>query len=157
MYPQHLMATKPQIQKINIMLRQLKAMDMKEDLVKSFSNERTTHISELTKLEAKYMISHIVKCHPVEKQRQSILSLAYKAGIIYGNTWEDKQMNMAKIDGFLLSRGTVRKRFSELSYEELVKVHRQFEGIVSNTSKTAAKKATDSVLKELGIEVSTKQ
>ncbi len=156
MYPEALMATKPQIQKINILLRQLDAISIKEDLVKSFSNERTTHISELTKLEAKNMISHIVNHHPTEKQRELIISLAYKAGIIYGDTWEDKKMNMIKLDNFLLSRGAVKKRFADLDYKDLVKVHRQFEAILLKMPETAANKATKIVLKELGIEVAKK-
>lgn len=153
MYPATLMATKPQIQKINILLRQLGQIEHKEGWAMQFSNERTTHISELSKLEAKNLIGFLVSNHPSEKNKEAIISLAYKAGILYGYSWEDKKMNMAKLDQFLLSRGAVKKRFAELNYNDLTKVHRQFEGIVSNQRKTAANKATTSVLKELGIEV----
>lgn len=154
MYPTTLMASKPQIQKINILLRQMGIMEMKNSMVMQFSNDRTNHISELSKLEATNMIKYLVYHNPNEKQRAAIISLGYKTGLLYGDTPEDKKMNMVKLDRFLKERGAVKKPFKELLNDDLNKVRRQFEGMLKKNGETAANKATTNLLNELGLTVS---
>lgn len=149
-------ASIPQIQKINILINKLGLTAHKETLVMSYTRERTTHIRDMTSQEARQLIMYLVRQEPDERKRSLILSLGYQCGLIYGNTPEDKKMNIAKINRFLLERGAVKKELHKLNSEELKKVHRQFEAMVQNRQKTNDNKAVKSLLTEIGIPHDTK-
>lgn len=123
-----------------------------------FTHGRTGSARELTATEAKDLIKKLSELSPVEKLKKAIWFLGRKAGIIYGDTKEDNLMNAAKIDAFLRERGTIKKPLQKMSYDELKLVHRQFEGMVINTTKTTdnkhAKNITDNLLSELNITTS---
>lgn len=149
-------ASIPQVQKINILINKLGLTAHKETLVMSYTGERTTHIRDMTSQEARQLIMYLVRQEPDERKRSLILSLGYQCGLIYGNTPEDKKMNIAKINRFLLERGAVKKELHKLNSEELKKVHRQFEAMVQNRQKTNDNKAVKSLLTEIGIPHDTK-
>lgn len=146
-------ATKPQLSKIHLLLVQLNILDQKADLVFEFSNYRATSSRDMSKDEATDLIKHLTKFDPLNKMRKKVFALAYVAGIIYGDTWEDKKMNAAKLNLFLRERGTVRKELSKMNKEELVKTVTQFEQIGKHKNESQASKATKSVLDELGIKI----
>lgn len=146
-------ATKPQIQKINVLLNQLGLKSEKGTLVGSYSNERTTHISELSVLEARQLISFLINQSPKDRLKDAILALGYKIGFLYGDTPEDRQMNLAKLDRFLQHRGAVKKPFNELTLQELKAVQKQFYAMGSSNDYSKAGKAVKSLLNELGINV----
>ena len=147
--------TKPQIQKIHILLRQLDAMDEKQKIVSSFTKGRTESTREMTYNEAKALIIRLCEYEPSERLKSAINQLAYKCGLVYGDTEADKKMNKAKIDMFCRERGTVKKDLNKQTYPELVKTHRQFEAMLKNKAKANDKKqaaaAVNDLLKELDL------
>ena len=146
-------ATKPQVQKINILLRELGLYEDKEVLVAGYTGNRTTHISEMYANEARALIQKLVTLSPKEKLKKNILHLGYKCGILYGDTDVDKKINVAKLNIFLRQRGTVKKDLDKMSIDELGKTKRQFEAILKSSEMTKATKATKSLFKELNIVV----
>lgn len=150
-------ATKPQISKIHVLLNNMGMADQKAEIVYNLSNGRTESTKELYMDEARRLISNLSEYSPLERQKSLIFSLAYQAGIIYGNTPDDKKINSAKLNLFLKERGAVKKELKEMNLSELIKVHRQFESMVKNTEKSKEKKAADGAVKhllnELNIEV----
>jgi len=150
--------TNAQLQKIHVLLRNNGLIDDKKELVAQLTNGRTESTRFLTKAEATFFIQRLCDIDPLEKQKKSVIHLAYVAGIIYGDTPEDYQINKAKLDMFLKERGTVKKELAKMTYAELMKVHRQFEAMTKNIQKTsdnkAAKAATDKLLSELNLTVS---
>lgn len=149
-------ATIPQIQKIHFLLRNLGITDQKAEIVYSLSNGRTNSTKLLSIDEARTLISRLAEYDPKERQKSLIFSLAYQAGIIYGNTPDDKKMNAAKLNMFLKERGAIKKELNTMSYDELTKTHRQFEAIVKSTNNSKdnkqATKLVTSLLDELNFE-----
>lgn len=142
-------ATKPQITKIHILLNSLGLMDEKADMILNLSEGRTTSSKELTIEEARLFISSLAQYDPNERLKSLIFSLAYRAGIIYGDTPDDKKMNAAKLDLFLKERGAVKKPLNALNYKELIKTHRQFEAIAKSVSNAKDNKAATAAVKSL--------
>jgi len=146
-------ATKAQIAKIHVLLGQLGLTEQKAEIVYNLTNRRTESTKELSIDEARRLIINLTGYDPNEKLKGIILSLAYQAGIIYGDTPEDKKMNMAKLNMFLRERGSVKKPLNEMKYKELVTTHRQFEAIVKNTDANKASKAVSNLLNEINLPV----
>lgn len=142
-------ATQPQIQKIHVLLNRLGLIEQKAEIVYDLSSGRTDSTKGLTLDEARRLIKSLAEYDPCERQKSLIFSLAYQAGIIYGSTADDKRMNAAKLNLFLKERGAVKKDLNAMRYDELVKVHRQFEGIVKNTNKASTNKEADRIVKHL--------
>lgn len=125
--------------------------ELKDEMVYEFSNGRTTSTKELHMHEAITLIQHLNGQNPLEKMRKKVFKLAYIAGIIYGETDEDKKMNSAKLDMFLRERGAVKKNLNQLKYFELQKVVNQFEQIVKHTEQSKFNKNVKGLLTELNI------
>jgi len=140
-------ATKQQITKIHVLLANTGMKDQKTEIVQSVTDGRTTSTRGLYFDEAKRLITSLAAFDPKEKQKGLIFSLAYKAGIIYGDTAEDKKINAAKLNLFLKERGAVKKELNAMTLDELVKSHRQLEAIVKNNAKSGDKKAADKAVK----------
>ncbi|MEO6456542.1 MAG: hypothetical protein ABIN97_20870 [Ginsengibacter sp.] len=145
--------TKAQLSKIHVLLHQLNLIEDKANIVNQFTNGRATSSKEMTLDEAKELIRHLSTHNPNERMRKKVFALAYVAGIIWGDTPEDKKMNGIKLDQFLKARGAVKKEINRMTKNELVKVVTQFEQIVKNREQTKANKATRSLLEELSIPV----
>jgi phosphoglycerate dehydrogenase-like enzyme len=146
-------ATTPQIQKIHVLLNQLGIMNRKKEIVYQLTEGRTTSTKELLMDEATQLITSLAQFDPADKLKRAIFSLAYKAGIIYGERDLDKKLNAIKLNGFLKERGAVKKSLNEMTYSELIKVHRQFEALNKNVQKASLSKeaelAVTSLLQEL--------
>ncbi len=149
--------TKPQIQKIHVLLTELGMMEEKADLIFNFTNCKKSSVKELSKNEAAILIKLLADRSPKDKQKKAVVHLAYLAGIIYGESEADHKINKAKLDLFLIQRGTVKKALDEMTTEELRQTHRQFEAIVNNTRRATnykeAKRLTSDLLKELNLTV----
>ena len=148
--------TKDQLKKLHVLLSQLGLMDEKKEMVKHVTNSRTESSRELTIHEAGVLITALAGNDGCERMRKKVIALAYEANIIYGNTPEDKQMNAAKLNKFLLERGTVKKNLPKLTHGELVKTITQFQQIIKHQGEGKAAKATNALLKELNITSSIK-
>lgn len=146
-------ASIPQIKKINVLINKLNYRAHKDPLIASYTNNRTVSSKEMYFDEAKALIQFLVKQDPDEVKRNLILSLGYRCGLLYGETPEDKKMNIAKVNKFLLERGAVKKELHKLTTEDLIKVHRQFEAMVINNHNHSAQKQVDKLLKDIGIKV----
>src|ERR1035437_5612249 len=145
--------TKAQLSKIHVLLNQLHLIDDKSHIIYLFTNGRETSSREMTLNEATQLIGHLAASDPCEKMRKKIFALAYEAGIIWGDTPDDKKMNTVKLNQFLLYRGTVKKEISSMNKNELIKVVTQFQYIIQHKEQTEANKATKFLLKELDIPV----
>jgi hypothetical protein len=142
-------ATKPQIAKLHVLLNNLGLIDQKADIVAQVSGGRTESSRELTVDEARVLIGNLAQDDPADRLRGLIFSLAYRAGIIYGDTPEDKKINAAKLNMFLKAKGAVKLELNQMRYKELITVHRQFEAIVKNVAKAHDSRKADTAVKEL--------
>lgn len=149
--------TTPQLTKIHVLLSQFGITEDKADLVSQFTNGRETSSRKLTFDEAKSLLQHLSRFDPSNKMRRKVFALAYTAGIIYGDTPQDKKINIAKLDMFLKEKGTVKKALNKMSNEELIKVVNQFTAIKKNNDLSAIAKGTRSMLNEIGISTSNKR
>ena len=127
--------TTAQIKKIHTLLNQQGMLDEKRTLIHSISNGRTDSTKELTANEARQLISFLLGSEDDTNKRQEtfgiIYSLAWKMDIIYGDTDEDHQMNIAKLNVFCRERGTVKKNLTMQTLTELRRTRRQFEAMYS--------------------------
>lgn len=150
-------ATKPQIQKIHVLLNQLGLTEQKTEIVNNFTEGRTQSSSKMSIDEARQLIRNLSEYDPSERIKSLIFSLAYQAGIIYGSSEDDKRMNTAKLNLFVKERGAVKKELKNMSYQELIKTHRQFEAMVTNINKSQDKKQAanlvTNLLEELNLNV----
>jgi predicted RNase H-like nuclease len=142
-------ATTPQLIKLHALLNNLGIMDAKAEIIYNLTEGRTKSSKALTIDEASKLITNLAGYDPSDKIRRVIFSLAYQAGIIYGDTAEDKKMNTAKLNMFLKEKGVVKMELSQMNYNELVKTHRQFEAIAKNVEKAKTSKIADRAVKEL--------
>ncbi len=142
-------ATKPQIAKIHVLLSNLGIIDQKPEIVYNLTDGRTESTKDLTIDEARKLISNLAEYSPCERQKSLIFSLGYKAGILYGTSKDDKKINAAKLNLFLKERGAVKKDLNAMTYDELVKTHRQFEAMVKNMRISSDKKQADKAVKHL--------
>ncbi|WP_316777752.1 hypothetical protein [Pedobacter antarcticus] len=149
-------ATKAQVQKINILINKLQLKDDKAKIIKNYTGERTERSSLMSIEEARQLIMILVEHSPVERIKRLLFSLGYQSGILYGTTAADKKMNAAKLNMFLKERGAVKKELNAMNYSELIKIHRQFEGMVRNIKKAQdnnqAKKVVKNLLNELNLQ-----
>jgi hypothetical protein len=141
--------TKPQLAKFHVLLSNLGIMDQKQHMVYNITEGRATSSKDLSFDEATLLIKNLSQYDPKQRIKSTIFSLAYKAGIIYGETEMDKKMNTAKLNAFIRDRGAVKKELNEMNMTELNKVHRQFEAIVRNTNNASDKKTANKLVKNL--------
>lgn len=144
--------TKPQLQKLHILLRSLGWLEDKKGIIMYITHNRTDSSRELTYEEAKDLIKQLADKDPVEVLRDAIFKTAYSCGITYGDTREDHKMNLAKINMFCRERGTVKKDLYKQTYEELAKTLKQFKAIYSKNMSDDAKanRAVSDLLQEVG-------
>lgn len=151
--------TTAQLKKLHWLLNALCIMELKKELVLSYSANRTESSKELSKSEATMLLQVLSKQEPGYKQRKAIFFLARQAGIIWGDSWADHKMNEAKLNSFLIAKGTVKKPLYSQTLEELKRTHRQFEGIVKHNQQSRdtkhAKALTNELLSELSLTVQT--
>ncbi len=145
------MINKQQLTKIHVLLNQFGIMDDKAELVNQFTNGRETSSKQMTFNEARNFLTHLSKFDPLDKMRRKVFALAYSANIIYGDSKEDRQMNIAKLNMFLREKGAVKKELNKMNKDELVKVVNQFSQIIKHKEESTASKNTKSMLDEIGI------
>ncbi len=137
--------TKKQLSKLHVVLAQSGMTECKKELVYQVSNRRTTSSKELTNNEVTNLIDYLEDIMGTDKLRRKVFSLAYEVGIIYGDTPDDKKMNAAKLNRFLLDRGTVKKELKSMNKVELTKVVGQFSSMLRNNKQSADKKEKASI------------
>jgi len=131
-------------------------MKSKRLFVYQFTAGRTTSSREMTTEEAANLIRSLDVADSVTRMRRKTWALAFEAGILYGNTKDDFRMNAAKLNGFLTTRGTVKKPLLKQSYHELIRTVSQLEKIAQHSEAQAHKKEMDALLHQAGISYETK-
>ena len=144
------------MQKLHVLFNQLGLMDSKVEFVYNVSGGRATSTKDLTMDEARQLIEHLAKFDGNDKMRKKVFALAYEAGIIWGDTPDDKKMNAAKLDKFLKERGAVKKSLNSLTKEELIKVVNQFSQVKKHTDDSKAGKMVKNLMNELKIPTNVK-
>lgn len=153
--------SKAQITKIQTMLSRLGfSAEDRHELISTLTHNRTSSTKDLTSKEATYLINYLngkISPKSVQEQQEyqeqcknevaAIYRLSYMVGMSYGDTWEDKMMNIAKINRFCRERGTVKKNITEMTLPELKKTRKQFEAMLNNNADNAVKKLIDKTLK----------
>ena len=74
--------TKPQIQKIAILINQFGLKDEKTHIVSEFTNGRETSSTKMSTQEAAALLKHLSQFDPLDKMRGKVFALAYDTGII---------------------------------------------------------------------------
>jgi hypothetical protein len=146
--------TPAQLKKIHVLLNQMGRMEYKSDMVHSLTDGRATSTKDLTMNEAKAFIEYLAQFDGNDRMRKKVIALAYETEIIYGNSPEDKLMNYAKLDQFLIKRGAVKKKLNLLTRDELLKVCSQMEAMLKNTKQSKFNKHLKNTLSELNISTS---
>jgi len=148
-----------QIRMFHALLHSAGVMENKRDIIHTLTNGRTTSSRQINQKEFKFFLEHHNKVDTKNSMRRKIFALARECEIIYGNSHDDMKMNIAKVNAFLLSRGTVKKKVSELSCYEIKKVINQFQCIVKSNQKSSEKKnhftEVNSVLEDLNIKTTS--
>ncbi len=156
------MISKAQITKIQTMLSRLGfSAEDRHELISTLTHNRTSSTKDLTSKEATYLINYLngrISPKSVQEQQEyqeqcknevaAIYRLSYMVGMSYGDTWEDKMMNIAKINRFCRERGTVKKNITEMTLPELKKTRKQFEAMLNNNADNAVKKLIDKTLNQ---------
>jgi len=132
--------TPAQLKLIHTLLNQQGLMEIKVSLCQDISDNRTSSSKELTTEEASRLIK-ILKDNDTQKTYiKRIWYLGYTAGIIYGDTEEDKLINAAMLDVFCKNRGTVKKALGQQTLLELKRTVKQFESIAAKAFEKQAVK-----------------
>lgn len=143
--------------KLHVMISKLGLQELKEEIVYQFTAGRTSSSKLMSFNEARQLIMSLSKDDPRERMKGLIFSLAYKTGLIYGETDLDKKLNSIKLNGFLLERGAIKKELNKMTYDELAITRRQFQAMLKNTQKSddlkQAKNLVDDLLQGLNITV----
>lgn len=149
--------TNAQIRKIQTLFSKLGfSSDDKKNIIRHLTLNRASSTEDLRKDEAKYLINYLEGNNEVKqayydkclKEVKSIYKLSYDIGMCYGDTYEDKMMNIAVINKFCRERGTVKKNIKEMDLKELRKTKKQFEAMLQNNTKSAVNKTTNKILNE---------
>ena len=104
-------------------------MELKQELVWSFSNQRTSSSRELNVHEAQALISYLKNLDPkevaAEKMRRKIISKAHKL------RWElpDGKIDMQRVDGWCITYGGYGKKLNQHAYDELVQLVTAFDRV----------------------------
>jgi hypothetical protein len=146
-------ATTPQITKIHVLLSSLGITEQKAEIVYNLSNGRTESTKQLTVDEARRLISSLSEYDPKERIKSVIFSLAYKCGIIYGSTADDKKNECCKTEYVFKRSGSGKKLLNDMTYIELVKTHRQFEAMLTNANKSRDNKEANKIVGHLLSEI----
>lgn len=138
------LATNPQKQQIHRLKRQHGwDEDTYRNLIHQYSGGRTTSSKELTKKEATALIRQFLGTDRVKRadwyERSGIISAIYALSFeipflnqgFESNTPEEKEMNKAKINKFVMTHGVVKIPLLKQDYNELQQTLKQFKKIAS--------------------------
>ena len=138
------LATNPQKQQIHRLKRQYGwDEDTYRNLIHQYSGGRTTSSKELTKKEATALIRQFLGTDRVKQadwyERSGMIEAIYALSFeipflnqgFESNTPEEKEMNKAKINKFVMTHGVVKIPIAKQDYNELQQTLKQFKKIAS--------------------------
>lgn len=122
------MITKAQIVKIKVLMGKRGELKYSPQIAQSFSDGRTSHVSQLFSHEAWQLIQHLEEDKegqpsPLVKMQRKILSLAHE------QNWKlsSGKINMERVNSWSLKYGYLHKPFNDYTVEELPALVTQFE------------------------------
>lgn len=122
--------SKAQVTTIYTLLGKHGLRDEKENIVKSFSANRTKSVSALTNAEAAALIGHLKSLDPTDKagdkMRNKILSYAHEMRWHKPGT---DRVDMDHVNNWCMTYGHVKKKLDDYKYNELPKLVSQFEEV----------------------------
>lgn len=137
------MITKPQITIIHVLLAKRGLKEEKAGIVLTYTNDRSSHVSEMSKKEAATLIQHLSgeskfnnSVDRGEKQRRYIIAMARQMGW----TTTDGRADMVKINSWIAKYGHLNstgKNTTLNSYkaEHLTKLVSQFQQVLKSNLK----------------------
>lgn len=115
------------------MINKLGLQNAKEELVYSFSDQRTTSRAELSFDEAKALIAHLKRQDPEEKKaevmRRKIIAYCHQMKRYKPGT---AQVDMKWLDGWCVKFGYLHKKLDQYRYSELPALLTQFESVYAS-------------------------
>jgi hypothetical protein len=127
-----------QLTAIHTLLSKHSLKDEKASIVEAFSAGRTTSSKELRFAEAAALIGHLKSLEPTvggaEKMRNKILSMAHEMNWRHEGT---QRVDMDHVNNWCLSRGYIKKKLDDYTYNELPKLVTQFEEVYKSYLKGA--------------------
>ena len=124
--------TKDQIKYVRGLLNRAGLTEYKEEIVLSFTDGRTEHLTGMNYQETQDIIAHfkgilnIPQDTPAEKQRRKILSLAHEMKWHLPGT---RKVDMERVNHWLLTRTAFKKPLNDLLYTELPVVVTAFNNV----------------------------
>jgi hypothetical protein len=122
--------TKAQISCIHALHSKLRIGMEKAELVRGFSNGRTTSMREMTVDEGTALIKELKRQDPEEiaanRMRNKIISMGHEMGWRLPNT---TKIYMAHIDSWCMSYGLYKKKLNSHTLEELPHLVTQMEAV----------------------------
>lgn len=127
--------TAPQLKLIHVLLNDTGLMDRKQELVSSFTRNRTDSCRDMNLMEAKELIEWLKGTTECKRMIHHIWYLSYGMGIIRKESGDEQAINAAKLDIFCKQYGSVKKPLGEQSVQELKRTVRQFEAMQTKYDK----------------------
>lgn len=150
--------TLTQNKRLHQLLSATNLMDCKADLVRQFTNERTSSSKEMSVDEARVLITHLSSLVPgfgnqpavkqlgplsvKDKRRRKVFALMYDIGYIYGTSPEDRKINSAVVNRLVVTYGVCKpKTLNDYTEDELIDLINQFESWKKNNEMAAISKS----------------
>jgi hypothetical protein len=129
--------TTSQIKCCKALINKLHLQAQKDNLVLGFSNQRTSHVTELTSSECNAFIAWLKSQdtdeQKAEKMRRKIIAIARSMGWqkneVQPNGSIVQKADMQRIDEFCKSKGYLHKKLNQYLYNQLPTLVSQFEAV----------------------------
>lgn len=122
--------TKPQLMKVKTLMSKNGLIKFSEELAYSFSDGRTTSVSDMFSHQAWELIQHLEEDNgnqptPFVKMQRKILSMAHE------QNWKnfDGKINMERVNNWCVKYGYLHKPFNSYTETELPALVTQFESM----------------------------
>lgn len=133
----YIMITTNQLRCCQALIKKLALHAQKENIILGFSNQRTTHLKELSSNECNALIAYLKKQDPQEQQaetmRRKIIAIARSMGWQKTMVSTDGELrvkaDMQRIDAFCQKQGFLHKKLNQYLYHQLPKLVSQFEAV----------------------------
>lgn len=148
-------ATSAQIKRLYTLLRKAALLEDKCELVLYASNGRTKSSKELTTKEIRALIDQLVEIDPNKAMLKKVYAIAYDLGIIVQGDADERKINNAALDAWLIRNSYLAKPLHKYSTRELPKLISQLESVrcrvTTSQLNNEAKTSVDALLLELNL------
>lgn len=128
------MINKKQITLIQTLISNTHLRAQKDNIVSSFTNERTTHVNELIEGEARELIEYLQSVTTNKGETQRKLMIHY----MHQMKWQTEtgKADMKRLDNWCIKYGYLHKPLMQYNSKELPKLVTQFEGVYKSFLKS---------------------